>query len=69
MNRDGMMDLVFLTSKKTMNFVVNYNRQAAPKYKLNNPRANLTEDHQNLCADTNRNISDIGPIFSTYASI
>lgn len=56
-----MVDMLYLTDKKSMNFIVNYNQLEAPNVDVLR-NMNITGSSRrktSLCAATNRNISDI----------
>ena len=55
-----MIDMLYLTNKKTMNFIVAYNQLDAPNTDVLK-NLNSTRRKTSLCAPTNRNISNIFP--------
>lgn len=74
-DRDGLLDMVFLTDTGGMNFIVNYNMLKSPsqlRIEKNKQKKDF-EDIQtsmkvirNLCAPTNRPMTKLGRIFAPY---
>ena len=77
-DRDGMIDMLFITDKKAMNFMVNYNMLKSPtqlaEAKRGNKNANeyrefeqsIEQTRQSICAAPNRPVAKLSKIFPSY---
>mmetsp|Transcript_29304 Transcript_29304/g.44140 ORF Transcript_29304/g.44140 Transcript_29304/m.44140 type:complete len:183 (+) Transcript_29304:556-1104(+) len=71
-DRDGMIDMLFLTDRKTMNFIVNYNMLKGPSNSdvhrvKQEPTKTLTMLKQSICQPVNRPMAKISNIFPSYS--
>ena len=77
-DRDGMIDMLFITDKQAMNFMVNYNMLKSPTQLAEAKRGNkngneykefeqsIEQTRQSICASPNRPISKLSKIFPSY---
>lgn len=77
-----MIDMLFITDRKNMNFIVNYNMLPSPQsineqeilkglndsmgLPIENIQAEINLRKQKLCAETNRPLKDVKNIFPPY---
>jgi hypothetical protein len=78
-----MIDMLFITDKKTMNFIVNYNMLKSPSQlaeekkekgknqetgtKPNELKGTMQVLKKSICASCNRPIEDVSKIFPSYS--